>query len=150
MLWRAGGGTCVWLCKAWLAVLDRNRDLNRASQGRRSSERDGLCSFMSVGPFAVVFMFFFWPFHFSTSSPSHHFFLFLLSICYSLLSSLSVLWSASCVALAHAGSQHQSTLVRDFWVFNHTLPQPLLLPVGVHPVYLVPVAFALSEEETNK
>lgn len=45
----------------------------------------------------------------------------------------------SCIAPAHAGSQHQSTLMRDLWVFNHALPQPLFLSVRVHPVYLAPV-----------
>lgn len=49
---------------------------------------------------------------------------------------------ASCVVFAHAGSQHQSALLRHLWVFHHALPQPLLLPVGVHPVHLAAVAQA--------
>lgn len=57
-----------------------------------------------------------------------------------------VIHSGSCGArgaFAHAGPQHESTLLGDFWIFNHALPQPLLLPVWVHPVHLVPVTCAL-------
>lgn len=48
--------------------------------------------------------------------------------------------------LTHAGSQQQSALLRDFRVFHHALPQPLLLPVRVHPVHLVTVALALRDK----
>ena len=92
-----------------------------------------------------------WQFHSISPllSPSHHFFVLLLSLCYPPSSFLPVLAPCSWVALAHAGSQHQRTLVGDFWVLNHALPQPLFLPIWVHPVYLVPVAFALRGDETN-
>lgn len=52
----------------------------------------------------------------------------------------------SCVTLAHAGPQHQRALMRDLWVFDHALPHPLLLAVWVHPVDLVPIAFAFRGE----
>lgn len=48
--------------------------------------------------------------------------------------------------LTHAGSQQQSALLRDLRVFHHALPQPLLLPVRVHPVHLVTIALALRDK----
>lgn len=60
-----------------------------------------------------------------------------------------VLFPASCAVLAHAGSQHQSALLRHLWVFNHALPQPLLLPVRVHPVHLAAVAQACRAGDAN-
>lgn len=80
----------------------------------------------------------------------HHLFDALLSLRYSLLSSLSVLRSASCIALAHAGSQHQGALLRDFWVFDHALPHLLLLPVWVHPFHISPIALTLRGETNTK
>lgn len=81
---------------------------------------------LSLGPFAALF---FLAGPLLQLSPQAFASLLLRSLCYSLLSSLPALWPGSCVALAHAGSQHQSTLLRDFWVFNHALPQPLFLPI---------------------
>lgn len=55
----------------------------------------------------------------------------------------------SCAVLAHAGPQHQRALLRDLWVLDHTLPQPLFLPVRVHPVHLVLVALASKGKQTE-
>lgn len=107
--------------------LDTRRDLDRKSQGERRKwvslrTRLSLCF--------VLFLSFSRPL---TPSP--------LLVPFS--SSLSaVLPPASCVVFAHAGSQQQSALLRHLWVFHHALPQPLLLPVGVHPVHLAAVAQA--------
>lgn len=119
--------------------------LNGASQEERSRERDDLCSLMSVwvlNPFVffltVPLLQLSPPAVTSPLPPSLLFFFILSCLCFH---------PGSCVAPAHAGSQHQSTLVRDFRVFYHALPQPLFLPVWIHPVYLVPVAFALRGKE---
>lgn len=137
------GGTCGWVCKAWLAVLDWRIWTGHLGGGGvgRGTVSVPLWAFESWTRRCFVFS---WPFLSSSCllTPSHQFLLLFSFI-------LSVLWPGSCVALAHAGSQHQSTLVRDFWVFNHALPQPLFLPAWVHPVYLIPIAVALREEETN-
>lgn len=93
--------------------------LNRASREEGSRKRDDLCCSQS------------WAFTLDRStSPdlSSHLHITSSSLIHSLLS-LSVLRSGSCVATSHAGSKHQSTLMRDFWLFNHALPQPLFLPV---------------------
>lgn len=72
-------GTCGWVCKAWLAVLDRRRNLNRASQGEEEGKGTvvwvldpSLCCFSR-------------PFHLSSSllTPSPHFLFFccILFVC---------------------------------------------------------------------
>lgn len=113
----------------WL-IWTREGILTGHFRGERSREKDRLFLDHSTSP----------------AFSSHHFFL--LSFCYSFLS--SVLWSASCIALAHARSQHQSALLRDFWVFNHALPQLLLFPIWIHPVHLIPVAFTLRGKTNTK
>lgn len=44
-----------------------------------------------------------------------------------------------CLPLGHAGPQHQGALLRDLRVVNHALPQPLLFPVGIVPIYFLPI-----------
>lgn len=123
------GSTCVWECKAWLAVLHYRRDQTERTVFVPVWER--FFFFMTVPPSRLFS-------HLHVSSSSLIFFY-----------SRPHFKPSSCVAPAHAWSQHQSTLLRDFWVFSHALPQPLFLPEWVHPVYLVPVTFAWRGEETS-
>lgn len=137
------GGTW-WVSKAWLAVLDRRGHLNRASQGERSRDRERDRVSFNLGPFAVLF------FSPALSSRLHITSLSFSSPAVVLFHPLCLhLRPGSCDVLAHAGSQQQSALLRDFRVFHHALPQPLFLPIWVHPVYHVPVALALRGEDTT-
>lgn len=44
-----------------------------------------------------------------------------------------------CLPLGHAGSQHQCALLWHLRVVNHALPQPLLLAIGIVPIYFFPI-----------
>lgn len=66
---RGQRGTYWWVCKAWLAVLDRRRNLNRASQVKEQGK--GTVVWV-LDPLLCCFS---WPFHRSPSLSSHlHFF----------------------------------------------------------------------------
>lgn len=129
----ASTGRRVWECKAWVAIVDWKGSLNRAAQGEEVGRGMAISFLLLVaGPFTVPLL------HLSVFAPP------LLSPLPSFILSTILLPSRSCVVLVHGGSQHQRTLLRDLWVFNHVLPHPLLFPIWVHPVYLVSVAFAFG------
>lgn len=67
----------------------------------------------------------------------------------SIWSPLTVLEFGSCAALTHAWPQHQSTLLRNLWVFYHALPNSLFLPVRVHPVHFISIAFTLRRKRRH-
>lgn len=129
-------GTYGRASKAWPAVLETRSDLNI----KESWERDTSPS----EAFEFLFAYFSWLLCLSSSRLITSDLLFPPS----LWSPSTVHRSGSRAALAHAWPQHQSTLLRNLWVFDHALPNLLFLPVRVHPVHFISVAFTLGREET--